>query len=75
MVENFPNIGQETHIQLQEAQKSQINTKRLTHRHIIVKMAQIKENFKGTKIEIMCHIQRKPSTIISLIFLQKLYRL
>lgn len=31
-------------------------------------MAWIKENFKGTKIEIMCHIQRKPSTDFSIFF-------
>ena len=50
MAENFPNMGQETDIQLQEAQKfppknkpKEIHTQK--YHNIIIKMAQVKENF------------------------------
>ena len=44
IAENFPNLGQETDIQVQEAQRvlNRINPKRNTLRHIVIKMAKIK---------------------------------
>lgn len=57
LAENFPNLKtsltwRKKDIHLQEAQKAlnKINPKRFTHRHIIIKMAQVKERiFKGIK--------------------------
>ena len=45
MVENFPNLGKEIHIQIQEAQRSpfNINKNRQTPQHILGKLA----NFRG----------------------------
>ena len=45
MAENFPNLKKETDIQVQEAQKApdKMNPKRPTPRHIIIKMAKVKE--------------------------------
>ena len=39
--ENFPNLGKETDIQIQEAQRTsnKINKNRSTPRHIVIKMA------------------------------------
>ena len=50
IAENFSNLGKETHIQVQEAQRvpTKMNLKRPTPRHIIIKMAKIKE--KGLKV-------------------------
>ena len=41
MAENFPNLGKDTDIKIQEAQRTPIrfNKKRLSTRHIIVKFA------------------------------------
>ena len=66
MAENFPNLKKETHIQIQEAQRvlNKINPNRPTPRHIIIKMAKVKErilkaarekqrvNYKGTPISL-----------------------
>ena len=45
MAENFINLQKETNIQIQEAQRvpNKINPKRSTPRHIIIKMANIKD--------------------------------
>lgn len=45
MVENFPNLGKETNIQVQEAQNipSKINPMRPTPRHTIGNMAKVKD--------------------------------
>ena len=45
MAENFPNLAQETDIQVQEAQRvpNKMNPKRPTPRHIIIKMAMVKD--------------------------------
>ena len=45
MAENFPNLKKETDMQVQEAQRvpNKINPNRPTLRHIIVKMAKVKE--------------------------------
>ena len=44
IAENIPNLGKETDIQVQEAQRgsNKMNLKRSTPRHIIIKMAKIK---------------------------------
>ena len=45
MAENFPNVKKEADIQVQEAQRvpNKINPKRTIPRHIVIKMAKIKE--------------------------------
>ena len=45
IAENFPNLGRKTDIQVQEAYRvpSKINPKRSTPRHILIKMAKIKD--------------------------------
>ena len=45
MAENFPNIKKETDIQVQEAQRvpNKINPTRPTPKHIILKMAKVKD--------------------------------
>lgn len=54
IAENFPNLGKETNIQVQEAKRAlnKMNTRRATSRHIIIKMANIKDKdrvFKGAR--------------------------
>ena len=45
MAENFPNLKKETNIQIQETQRApnKLNSKRPTPRHIIIKMAKVKD--------------------------------
>ena len=45
IAENFPNLGKKTDLQVHEAQTvpSMINQKRNTPRHIVIKMAKIKD--------------------------------
>ena len=45
MAENFPSLKKETDIWVQEAQRvpNKMNTHRPTPRHIIIKMAKVKE--------------------------------
>jgi len=49
MAENFPNLGRETDIQIQAAQKvpDKINPKRPTTRHIVIKMSKTKDKGKN----------------------------
>ena len=49
--ENFPNVGKETGIKVQEAQRTpfKINKNNLTARHIIVKLAKYKDKEKILK--------------------------
>ena len=49
IAENVPNMGKETDVQLQEAQRvsTKINPKRSTPRHITIKMAKIKNKIKS----------------------------
>ena len=51
MAENFPNLKKETDIQIQEAQRvpNKMNPNRPTPRHIIIKMAKVKEDSEGSK--------------------------
>ena len=59
MTEKFPNLKKETDIQAQEAQRipNQMNSKRPTPTHIIIKMAKLKirENSKGKKRKTVTH--------------------
>ena len=51
IVENFPNMGKEIATQVQEAQKVpyRINPRRNTPRHIVIKVAKIKDKDKLLK--------------------------
>ena len=51
LAENFPNLGRETGIQIQEIERSspKINKNRSTPRHLIVKLANSKEKEKILK--------------------------
>ena len=53
MAENFPNL-KVTHINILEAQRApnKLNPNRPTPRHIIIKMAKVKEDSKGSKTNI-----------------------
>ena len=46
MKENLPNLAKEIDLQVQEAQRvpNQLNPKRTTTRHIIIKMPKVKDN-------------------------------
>ena len=48
IAEKFPNLKKETDIQVQEAQRvpNKMNTNRVTARHIIIKMANVKDKEK-----------------------------
>ena len=48
IVENFPNMGKEITTQLQEAQRvpGSINPRRNTPRHIVIKLAKVKDKEK-----------------------------
>ena len=67
MIENFPNLKKETDMHIQEVQKApnKLNPNRPTPRHIIIKMAKVKDerikraarekqrvNYKGTAIRL-----------------------
>ena len=43
--ENFPNLGKETGIQVQEAQRvpNKMNSRRFSPRHIIIRMSKVKD--------------------------------
>ena len=62
MKENFPNLVKEIDIQVQEAQRvpKKLDTKRITLRHIIIKMPKVKdkENSKNNKREAESYLQR-----------------
>ena len=69
MAENFPDMGKETDIQDQEANRvqNQMNLKRYT-RYIIIKIAKVtfkKKNLKGTKRKINSYIQGKTHKTIT----------
>ena len=51
MAENFPNMGKEIVTQVQEAQRvpGRINARRNTPRHIVIKLAKIKDKEKILK--------------------------
>ena len=51
MKENFPNLVKEIDIQVQEAQRvpKKLDTKRITLRHIIIKMPKVKDKERTLK--------------------------
>ena len=53
MAENFPNIKEETNIQVQKAQRvpNKMDPKRPTPRHIIIKMAKVEDKERILKAE------------------------
>ena len=55
MAKNFPNL-KETVIKKQEAHRApnKLNPNRTTPRHVIIKMASVKENSKGSKRKAKC---------------------
>ena len=62
MAENFPNLKKETDIQAQEGQRvsNKMNPNRPTPRHIVIKMAKVKERIlKAARKEQL--ITREPS--------------
>ena len=68
LVENFPNIGKETVIQVQEAQRVPyvINPRKNTPRHILIKLTKIKfkeKILKGAREKQKNNIQRIPITL------------
>ena len=67
--QNFPNLKKETDIQVQEAQRvpNKMNSKRPTPRHIIIKMAKVKDKKKNFKLvrEKESHIKGDPPNAVS----------
>ena len=57
MSENFPNL-EERDIKIQEAQRAtnKLNQNRPTPKHIIIKMAKVKEDSKGGKRKTKCQL-------------------
>ena len=60
MKENFPNLVEEIDTQVQEAQRvpNKMDPKRLTPRHIIIKMPKVKNNLKSSKRKTNSYLQR-----------------
>ena len=67
MAENFPDLKKETDIQVQEAQRflNKMNPNRPTPRHIIIKIAKVKERILKTAREKQSHIQGNSYKAIS----------
>lgn len=70
IAENFPNLGMETDIQVQEAQRvpNKITPTRTTPRHTSIKMAKIKDkraNIKNRKRNITSYLQGNSHNAIS----------
>ena len=63
---HFLKLKKETDFQVQKAQRvpNKINPKRSIPRHIIIKMAKVKENFKGSKRKTKIHKQGNPHKAI-----------
>ena len=61
MAKNLLKLKEETDIQVQEIQRTpnKINPNRLTPRHIIIKTAEVRENFKDSKRKAERHVQGK----------------
>ena len=61
MTENFLNLVKETDTQVQEAQRvpNKMNPKKLTQRHIIIKMQKVRqrENLKSSKRKAVSYLQ------------------
>ena len=59
MAKNLLKLKEETDIQVQEIQRTpnKMNPNRLTPRHIIIKTAEVRENFKDSKRKAERHVQ------------------
>ena len=80
MKEKFPNLVKEIDIQVQETQRvpNKLDPKRTTPRHIIIKMAKVKdkENLKSSKRKADSYLQRSSHKTVSLMrFLKRNCRL
>ena len=55
----FPNVGSETDIQVQKAQKvpKKVNSRKFTPGHIIIKMSKIKQTLKSSKRKATNYVQ------------------
>lgn len=65
IAENFPNLGKDRDIQVQEAQRtaSRINPKKINLSHIIIKMLKFKDKERISKVareKMTHHTQGKP---------------
>lgn len=65
MAQNFPNLEKGTDIQVQEVQTvpKKMSPKRITPRHIIIKVSKVKHKeriLKATEKQIINYIQGKP---------------
>ena len=64
MAQNFPNLKKKTDIHIWEAQKdlNKINSNKPTPRHIIIKMAKVKdkEDLQDSKGKTKSHLQGNP---------------
>ena len=69
MKENLPNLAKEIDLQVQEAQRvpNKMDPKRTTLRHIIIKMAKVKdkENLKSSKRKAESYLQRSSHKTVS----------
>ena len=69
IAENFPNMGKETAIQVQEAQRvpGRINSRRNMPRHIVIKMTKLKTEkiLKATRKKATNNIQGNSHKVIS----------
>ena len=59
MAENFPNIKKDTSRYRSYRAPNKMNPKRPTQRNIIIKTAEVKENFKGSERKAKRHVQWK----------------
>ena len=70
ILENFPNMGKEIVIQVQEVQRVpySLNISRNTSRHILIKLTKIKykeKNIRSSKGKATSNIQGNPHKVIS----------
>ena len=71
MVENFPNLGEETDIQVQESQRvpNKMNPKITILRHIIIKMAKLKiKRILKTEKRYLIILKRNPLSWLFIIY-------
>ena len=66
MAEKFPNLVKEKVTQVQEAERVPIkmNPKRPTPRHIINKMAKVKDNLEGNERETVIYLQGSSHKVV-----------
>uniref|UniRef100_A0A9L0THB4 L1 transposable element RRM domain-containing protein n=1 Tax=Equus caballus TaxID=9796 RepID=A0A9L0THB4_HORSE len=76
IAENFPNLGRDMDVQVQEANRSppKFNSKQSSPRHILTKLSKIKdkEDFKSSKRKVILHIKGYPHKTIGRLFRRNL---